>query len=864
MSMMVAAQSQSLENTPKSIDSGPQSAAAVSAGQQAQTPAPLTDFQDPAPTQDPSKQSVEAQLADLRKEVAGLKAVIESIANNESLPPDVRLQAIRAAVTAQPAAAPAQAAAPVASQPAPAPAVEVKPEPKPATAQTPLLDTDPLAALDLVGIAKKAVAKMSSPAADPTAALDGVAAVAQPSPAKPNAAQVAIDPTKSLPETSPLKTESKPNVATAPVAPSVAEVKSPEVAASKVEPKPSPATLTPELAAKALAIGTTLANDYSITSIDYRKIVQKAELEAAKVEMDPASRKLFNEAIVRTFAEKTLRTNERHLADFSERSSGSDIESSMRYNVMGRILGEGNSDRGNKQAGQILKEIAQERIAEKLSEQSTYGTGPENVKIVSGLAKRFKLEAPVDGIKNELQETRQSALDEFRAVLGSEIDSDQKERLLRGIQRDANKGEDVVTEKELAPLFSERIVEELESSRGRGIDERRKRLESLTHLAETFDVEDDPAVKAALTEMKLEVSGELLDKGIDEILNNKKLSWSQTADALEDLRDAAVELSGVKEKEANRVIEERLKEYVASRDIASLAHAREIMSGIEEIDSELGLSDTATEEMKASVRRNISARLNDLLAEDIKKVDAILLADKPGKSLDFKETAARNFIAEVAKVGDDKLAQEIKVVLGAHAVGTILDGDIKNKADLETRADEAEDLAHKLGIKPEAAQVVARSAEKRFGRAPESEADIKIMKEELYELMEESYLRPKDTRDSNSTLLKDATERLVALDKELDKKLESMQESAREKARVAAEAARQKAFDDVKSVLSNDSLPIEQRIAEIRKIQEKGGIPEAEVKKLVETKVDELAQRNDRRSTASAAVLARNFRVEML
>jgi hypothetical protein len=303
---------------------------------------------------------------------------------------------------------------------------------------------------------------------------------------------------------------------------------------------------------------------------------------------------------------------------------------------------------------------------------------------------------------------------------------------------------------------------------------------------------------------------------------------------------------------------------MTEREVRTLAHAHELIGAINEMDRQLGLSDAAIEAMKASVRGDVENRLDEILAEERKRVDEILLSDKDGLSLDGKEREARTYIAEVAKIGDERLAHEIKVRLGTQAVERILDGEIKGKPDFETRADEAEDLAHYLGIKDEAAQMVANVGEKRFRREPENEQEIAQMKNELYELMEESYLRPKDIRDSASALRKDATDRLVALDKELDKKLESMQESAREKARVAAEAARQKAFNDVKSFLSNDSLPIEKRIAEIRKIQEKGGIPEAEVKKLVEAKVDELAQRNDRRSTASAAILARSFRVEML
>jgi hypothetical protein len=734
------------------------------------------------------------------------------------------------------------------------------------------LDTDPLAALDLVGIAKKAVAKMSSPAADPTAALDGVAAVAQPSPAKPNAAQVAIDPTKSLPEASPLKTDSKPTVANAPVAPAVAEVKSPEVAATpKVEPKPAPATqatLTPELAAKAQAIGTTLANDYSITSIDYRKITQKAELEAAKVSMDPETRKLFNEIIARTFAEKTLRENEHKLADFSERSSGSEIERSMRYTVMGRILGGGDAEKGNKQAGEILRALASERMNELLAEKSTYKDGPDRIKTVEGLAKRFKVETPVESLKNERQEVRESALEEFGAVLSADIDAAQRERLLKTIVDKANKGidlfsKDLLSEQDLAPIFAKHINEELESSRGEEVKKRRARLNELTDLANTFDVDNDPAVKASLEAMKLEISASLLDKGIEELLNDKKLSWSRTAEGLKELREQAIDLSGVDQKEANRVIEERLQAYMTEREVQTLAHAHELIGAINEMDRQLGLSDAAIEAMKASVRGDVENRLEEILAEELKRVDEILLSDKDGLSLDGKEREARTYIAEVAKIGDERLAHEIKVRLGTQAVERILDGGIKGKPDFETRADEAEDLAHYLGIKDEAAQMVANVGEKRFRREPENEQDIAQMKNELYELMEESYLRPKDIRDSASALRKDATERLVALDQDLDRKLEAMQEAAREKARVAAEAARNNALEDIKKVLGDENQPIETRIGEIRKIQERARIPEKQVQELVGAKVDELSSRTDRRSTASAAYLARSFNIEM-
>lgn len=638
------------------------------------------------------------------------------------------------------------------------------------------------------------------------------------------------------------------------------------------EEKPAPvappkvgAALSPELLARAQAIGGTLADDYSRTSYDFRAIAQKAELAAVKEKIaDPETRKLFNEQIARTFAERTIRAQEGNLSEFSDRSSGTDIERTMRYDVMGRILGGGNPQKGNGQAGEMLKEVAGERISELLAQKSTYEDGQARVKTIEGLARRFSVDKPAEGIKTERQEIRESALEEFKAVLGAPgIDAEQRERILSGIVDKANSGPDVLSEEDLAPIFKEHIDEELKGSRGEGVQKRRARLNELTELADTFDVEDEPEVKSALDAMKLEISAELLDKGVDEILNDKKRSWSQTADELRELRSDALDMSGVSKEEANRVIEEKLKAWVASRDVQSLAHAKEMNDGIDRIDGALGFSKQAIAEMKGAVRADVMTQLDDMLDDERKKVDEILLSNKNGVSLDGKEREARSYIAEVAKVGDKELAREIKIRLGSHAVETILDGEIKNKVDFDTRADEAEDLARSLEIKDEAAQVVAKVAEKRFSEQPESEQEVATMKKELSQLMIRSDLRPEDTRDSKSVLRKDATQRLVELDKQLDEKLVAIQEDAREKARLAAQARVEKAKNDIVAILGNDEMSMDKRIAEVNKIQKTAGIPVDEVKKIVEAKIDELARRNDRRSTASAARLAQGFGVDM-
>ncbi|MFM1848963.1 MAG: hypothetical protein RL417_2437, partial [Pseudomonadota bacterium] len=707
----------------------------------------------------------------------------------------------------------------------------------------------------------KAVAKAEAPKAspqgtDPLAALDKVVPISSAVTEVKKAVESAANPALESKPAPAAESPKAPAAETKPAPEAKAEVKP---AAPKVE-----ATLSPELTARAEAIGANLSKDFGITSYDYRKITQKAELEAAKVKMDPETRKLFNEEIARTFAERTVRSHERSLVDFSEHGSGFDTEVAMRYTVMARLLGGGELDKGNKAAGAMLREVAAERIAEIATEKSTYADGVDRVKTIEGLAKRFRLEKPAETIKSEQHETRENGLDEFRAVLGAEIPLKQKTELLNSIIKQTNRGDDLISETDLAPLFAEQAKEELESSRGQSIKERRDRLNALSELADEFDVENDPAVKTQIDAMKLEVSAELLGQGVSEILENKSIGWKQTAAELKELRNEAVEISGVSQREANRLVEEKMKEYAASREVKNLAHAQELLSGIGAIDSQLGLSDPAVEEMKAAIRKDVIDNLDSMLRDEKIKVEKILLSNEKGRSLDSKEKEARRYIAEVADLGDDKLAHEIKVRLGAQAVETILEGDIKNKVDFEDRADEAEDLIHYLGIKDEASQVIARIAEKRFSVGAESEEEIVKMKEDLYELMEESYLRPRDTKDSSSELQKDATQRLVELDKQLDDKIVALQDAAKEKARIAAEARMNKALEEINALLGNESVPIEKRISEVKKVQAKAVLSDAQVKKIVEEKVDELAQKNDRKSTAAAVTLARSFGVEML
>lgn len=857
---------------------GIQPNADVAAAQEALAAPPLE--QDPKQDQ---KRSVEEQLAEMQKQINEMKAMINSIAGDNQISPEARIQLIQAALSP-----PAQSGAPtpvaaavtppaVTPPPTPAPKGDEKPV---AESKQPTAGDDPLAALDAV---KATAAPAPQKTVDPLAALDAVPAA--PSKAPEQKSGISIDPFGALNNVVPIRsvveeakaatealTEVKPVVeANVEPKPAVKAEAQPEI---KVEPKATEApkvetVLSPELTAKAAAIGETLAKDFCGASAYHGRIAQKAELEAAKVKMDRETRKLFNEEIARTFAEKTIREKERSLANFSEHGSGFETERSMRYDVMARILGGGEPDEGRDQAKELLKVVARERIDEILSAKSTYEDGPARVELVKGLAKRFSVEKPTESIRNEEQEIRESSHEEFKAVLGADISLAQKEQLLKGIVAKANKNvglfdDNLLSSKDLAPIFAAHLEEERESSRDSGIKTRRARLSDLSDLADTFDVEDEPAVKGALDTMKLEISAALLDEGVDEILNDKKLSWDHSAKALKELRDEAMEASDVSKSEANRLIEEKVRAFVASREVQNLAHANEIIDGIGAISGNLGLSEGATEAMSASIREKVSGRLDEMLAAELRKVDDILLTDKSSASLDRREKDARSYIATVATVGDDKLAHEIKVRLGAHAVETILEGDLKNRVDFETRADEAEDLAHTLGIKDEASQVVARIAEKRFSREPGTEQEIAQMKEDLYELMEESYLRPKDTRDSKSVLQKDATQRLVDLDKQLDEKLVAMQETAREKARLAAEARVAKAYDDIQAVLGKDDVSIDKRIIEVKKIQQGVGLPAGEVKKIVEAKVDELAARNDRKSTANAALLARGFGVEML
>jgi len=114
--LSATARQQAPQTSEISLESGVESSSTVAAAQADMGAAPLADLQDPK--QDPAQQSVEQQLADLRKEVAGLKAAIEAIAQNETIPAEVRLQAIRAALGAQGPSS--QAAVPAAS-------AEVKP-----------------------------------------------------------------------------------------------------------------------------------------------------------------------------------------------------------------------------------------------------------------------------------------------------------------------------------------------------------------------------------------------------------------------------------------------------------------------------------------------------------------------------------------------------------------------------------------------------------------------------------------------------------------------------------------------------------------------------------------------------------------
>jgi hypothetical protein len=864
---------------------------------------------------------VEQQLADLRKEVAGLKAAIEAIAQNETIPAEVRLQAIRAALGAQGPSS--QAAVPPASaevKPASSPqqAAESKPSEQPSAAApaqqapagpstqpTPTPSSDPFAILDK---AQTKDAPKVAPPVDPTAALDKAVAKAEApkaspqgtdplaaldkAPAAPAAApeqkkSISIDPLAALDKVVPISSavtevkkavesaanpafESKPApAAESPKAPAAETKPAPE---AKAEVKPAApkveAALSPELTAKAEAIGANLSKDFGITSYDYRKITQKAELEAAKVKMDPETRKLFNEEIARTFAERTVRSHERSLADFSEHGSGFDTANAMRYNVMGRLLGGGDPEKGDAQAGGMLKVVAQERIDEILSERSGYEEGPDRVKLVEGLAKRFSVDAPAASILNEEQEIRESSLEEIKAVLGADIPREKKTELVEGIMAKANKNigffsENRLSEEHVAPVVAEHIIEELDQSRGEEIAKRRARLTDLNELVDTLDVEDEPTVRAALEAMKVEVASSLLEKGVPEALASGR-PWTETAEELSNLRDEAVDGCGVSTEEANRVIEGKLKEHIASSRVTNLTESKELLGGIDEVASELDLSDAAVEEMKGVVRTKVTDNLHSMLGDEKINVEKVLLSDEKGRSLDSKEKEARSYIAEVADLGDDKLAHEIKVRLGAQAVETILEGDIKNKVDFADRADEAEDLIDSLGIKDEASQVIARIAEKRFSAGAESEEEIVKMKEDLYELMKESYLRPRDTKDSSSELQKDATQRLVELDKQLDTKIVALQDAAQEKARIAAEARMNKALEEINALLGNESVPIEKRISEVKKVQGKAGLSDAQVKKIVEEKVDELAQKNDRKSTAAATTLARSFGVEML
>ena len=822
---------------------------------------PEPSIQDPAPAQDPQKGAVDATL----KKVADIMA-------NKSLSPQQQIEAInRLTAGTETKSVPAATPAPTASAPAPSTATAEKPEIKPAPGRLGALDGLPSAAQPKPATASP---QPSSPTPEPTSRLDALRGLSGipgisgsvdlgkvtrgENPIKLDVPPVTSKP--AAPEATVPAAEPKP----APAAPSAVAVKP---SAAPAGPRATPETqtsLSPELEAEALRRGNELARALygrNISACKTAALDVRSDINS-DASIDRDSRAAFKEAVARGYAEQGIKLHEKALAERGAHGvdRGADIEQAMRYEVMANILkidnSRGNFGAANKRAGEILKESASKRITELTTSDTSASRGAEDIRTAQGLAQRFDVKQPSsERLADVRAAMKTDALNRIDTLLKNDLSTAEKVDEIKGILKKANAGKTTVTDGDVAALVSEHINRSLKE-RGETAEHRAAIRQELIGLADGLGIESSTDIKALLTETSKSAGRDLLNAGIPAAIADTSRSTDQMIADVKELRREAIEL-GIDKKEVDTVITTELLKEFEREKVSSLEHAKRMNDYADRLGRDLALPNESVETLKASIRNDILPRLDEILAEQKEQIEAIA-RDSQQKGLDRIENDMTAVAEKAAAIGDDKLARDIKVVLGLHAIDEIM---ALEKGTLAERADEAEDMVDDLAIAPEAAQKIAAYAAKSF-TGGETVEEIKNNRAAIQALQEEFYLRARDINKDTVLERRDAHERL----EEMKRGLETRQREAEEKAAKAAlerEAQRiERVYGEIKTLLNQDKPSADDRIRQIKKLQLDNALDKGRIKTLVEERIESLGSKGAK-GAREITKLADNFDVSL-